>query len=377
MTRVAFFNPYQGGLGGGEKYLYSLLEVAVRAGTQVTLFTPGRAPRELWEELGISVASNEVDWRHAGQLSVTARTLRWDLFVAITNHFPPLSGAKRSAAIVQFPFSRLDEASHMPLGLGRLRALERRLRLNSYDSLVCYSEFVRDAIADRLGVRDAIVLPPPVDVKGAVPAAKESRIIAVGRFFPAEDANNKKHDVLIEAFRRLHAGGRAPGWSLHLAGGCTEDAPSQAYLRRLRELAAGLPIEFHPNVSRATLAEMYGNSALFWHAAGHGEEFPERFEHFGITTVEAMAFGCVPLVPALGGQLEIVEDGRNGRLWRSIDGLVGQTAELIADVGRREALAAAALRDAARFDKDCFVARARKELIEPALASADDSKRQR
>ena len=129
MTRVAFFNPYQGGLGGGEKYLYSLLEVAVRAGTQVTLFTPGRAPRELWEELGISVASNEVDWRHAGQLSVTARTLRWDLFVAITNHFPPLSGAKRSAAIVQFPFSRLDEASHMPLGLGRLRALERRLRL--------------------------------------------------------------------------------------------------------------------------------------------------------------------------------------------------------------------------------------------------------
>jgi len=35
-------------------------------------------------------------------------------------------------------------------------------------------------------------------------------------------------------------------------------------------------------------------------------------EHFGITTVEAMAAGCVPLVYDSGGQAEIVSSGYNG-----------------------------------------------------------------
>ena len=54
-------------------------------------------------------------------------------------------------------------------------------------------------------------------------------------------------------------------------------------------------------------------------------------EHFGITTVEAMAHGCVPVVVRLGGQLEIVQDGVNGRLWGSLGELVAITRELMAD----------------------------------------------
>ncbi|MEA2377395.1 MAG: hypothetical protein QOD13_1302, partial [Thermoleophilaceae bacterium] len=41
MTTVGFFNPYPSGLGGGEKYLYTILEEAVRTpGIDATLFTP-------------------------------------------------------------------------------------------------------------------------------------------------------------------------------------------------------------------------------------------------------------------------------------------------------------------------------------------------
>jgi glycosyltransferase involved in cell wall biosynthesis len=231
--------------------------------------------------------------------------------------------------------------------------------------VLCYSDFVRRALIERLEIPDPLVVPPPVDIARGEPGPKGPRVIAVGRFFPSADGNNKKHDVLIEAFRRLHADPRSDGWELHVVGGCAADPGSQGYLRDLRRLAEGLPVRFHPNASAEELDRLYRESALFWHAAGHGETRPERFEHFGITTVEAMAYGCVPVVPALGGQLEIVNDGRNGRLWRSVDELVEITAGLIDDARSAETLRAAAVRSAERFSRERFLERVRGELLTP------------
>jgi glycosyltransferase involved in cell wall biosynthesis len=351
VTAVGFFNPYPTGLGGGEKYLYTILEEAVRTpGVDVTLLTPQEPEPERWRGLNVHVDRSDFRWRRAGPLSVTPRTRGLDLLVAIANHIPPLSLARRSAAIIQFPFAELGRPP---------RSLERRLRLRSYDQVLCYSRFVREAVIERLGIADPVVLPPPVDTEDAAPAAKVPSVVAVGRFFPSADANNKKHDVLIEAFRRLGA----TGWELNLAGGVADDPGSRAHFEDLTRLAEGLPVSFHPNAEPETIARLYATSPLFWHAAGHGETRPERFEHFGITTVEAMAWGCVPIVPALGGQLEIVEDRRNGRLWRSVDELVEITAELIADPAGVARMREAAVADAARFSRERFLARVRSELL--------------
>jgi glycosyltransferase involved in cell wall biosynthesis len=356
VTAVGFFNPYPAGLGGGEKYLYTILEEAVRTpGLDVTLLSPRPPATDSWRNLNVDVDPAAFRWRRAGPLTVTPRTRGLDLFVAIANHIPPLSLARRSVAIIQFPFADLG---------GPPRKLERRLRLSSYDEVLCYSQFVRQAIAERLRIADAVVLPPPVDTERAAPGVKGTSLIAVGRFFPSADANNKKHDVLIEALRRLSADPRAAGWELHMAGGCADDPGSRAYLEDLRRRAEGLPVSFHPNASPDTLARLYAGGALFWHAAGHGESRPERFEHFGITTVEAMAYGCIPIVPALGGQLEIVADRRNGRLWHSVDELVAITSELIADPGAAARLREAAVADAARYSRGRFLERVRAELLE-------------
>jgi glycosyltransferase involved in cell wall biosynthesis len=366
VSEVGFFNPYPSGLGGGEKYLYSMLEEAVRTpGARVTLFSPAPPETERWRELGVEVEASAVRWREAGPLSVTPRTRGLDLFVAVANHFPPLSLARRSAAVIQFPFTRLRDPAGGPRALLPLRVAERRLRLRSYDVVLCYSDFVRRALVERLEIPAPVVVPPPVDTARGEPGRKGRSVIAVGRFFPSADGNNKKHDVLIEAFRRLSADPRSERWELHLAGGCAPDPGSQAYLRDLRRMAEGLPVRFHANASAAELDRLYRESALFWHAAGHGETRPERFEHFGITTVEAMAYGCVPVVPALGGQLEIVDDGRNGRLWHTVDELVEITARLIEDEGTAAELRAAAVRDAERFSRERFLERVRAELFEP------------
>ena len=110
-------------------------------------------------------------------------------------------------------------------------------------------------------------------------------------------------------------------------------------------------------VVTAELHQLYAASKLFWHATGLGEDevaHPERFEHFGITTVEAMAAGCVPVVLGKGGQPEIVHSGVDGILWSSEDELVAQTISLVQDENRRMRLAAAARARAWDFDQSVF-----------------------
>lgn len=353
--RVGFYDPYLSSLGGGEKYLLTILETAVRDGHEVTLMSPERVPSERWRRLGVEVAESDFRWAQVNQLNVTARTRGLDLFVVLHNFLPPVSLARRSVAVVQFPFR--TAGSRRPL-----RRLGEWIRLRSYDDWVVYSGFVERHMRSRLGVDGALVIPPPVDVDRVRSAEKESALIAVGRFFPAVDQNNKKHGLMIDAFRRLGA----DGWTLHLAGGAGDDAATQRHLAELRDRAAGLAVEFHPNADPDVLESLYGRAAIFWHAAGHGETQPERQEHFGITTVEAMAHGCVPVVPDAGGQVAIVTEDVDGLRWRSEDELVEGTRALIADRARRERLGAAAVQTAQRFAKPRFVERVRADLLRAA-----------
>jgi glycosyltransferase involved in cell wall biosynthesis len=116
-------------------------------------------------------------------------------------------------------------------------------------------------------------------------------------------------------------------------------------------------VRFHVNAPRAELLELYATSALFWHAAGFGvreDRHPERLEHFGIVTVEAMMHGAVPLVVPAGGQAEIVQDGRTGRHWRTVEELVARSRELIADPDRAAELRDAAAAEARRYDTARF-----------------------
>ena len=93
----------------------------------------------------------------------------------------------------------------------------------------------------------------------------------------------------------------------------------------MRRAAVDLPIQVLVNAPGATVDQLLAEASLFWHGAGFGEDpeqHPDRFEHFGIAVVEAMAAGAVPIVYDAAGPAEIVRDGVEGRTWRTIGELL-------------------------------------------------------
>jgi glycosyltransferase involved in cell wall biosynthesis len=231
--------------------------------------------------------------------------------------------------------------------------------LDTYDRILSNSAYTQTWVR-RLWGRDSTVLHPPVTSMAR--GDKAPMILSVGRFFLPGSGHNKKQLEMVEAFRRLCERG-ASGWEYHLAGGCAPE--HAAYLDQIRAAADGLPVVLHPDATGAELRGLYGRASIFWHAAGLDEDMerhPERYEHFGITTVEAMSAGAVPVVIDAAGQVEIVDQGVSGYRFRTIDGLVRHTEFLMANPERRRELSHAAEQRAQAFGWTIFADRIKQEI---------------
>jgi glycosyltransferase involved in cell wall biosynthesis len=381
--RIGLSSPYFGStLGGGEKYL-GVAAAALRDAYpqhHVEIVSPVPADRARYERvLDLDLAGIEL---RSGVQRVTPvhrmvarmpalrplrnrlvarqaalQTAAYDLWLGMVYVIPASSSARRSVMLCQFPYP--------------LRTTALRRGVDTFDPIVCQSEYVRRCVA-RYWQRDAEVLFPPIDVPTEEPewGAKRPFILSVGRFVAG--GHNKRHDVLAQAFRDLCDGGLS-GWELHLVGTVHQDEASLAYYRRVLEAAQGYPIHVHADASYAELTRLYGQASIYWHAAGYevdGERRPEDLEHFGMTTAEAMAHGAVPVVIARGGQPEVVRDGVDGHLWGDLDGLRGRTRELAADPARLRALGEAARASSRRFSREAFRQRLL-EILGPIVAELE------
>jgi glycosyltransferase involved in cell wall biosynthesis len=79
------------------------------------------------------------------------------------------------------------------------------------------------------------------------------------------------------------------------------------------------------------------------------------FEHFGLTTVEAMSAGCVPIVINKGGQKEIVEDGISGFVWNTPDQLIEKTIFLFQNTEILNGMALNAIKKSQCFSLNNFI----------------------
>lgn len=295
------------------------LPVGGRRSVDVEIASPGSESREAASELGVAVVN--VQLAHA----------RYRLYEAVFQRWFRELG------------QRLDSL-YPALDLGHL---------DTYDALCANSRYTQRWIRRYWGA-ESVVFYPPVDVGLFEPLPKRRQILSVGRFFTT--GHNKKHLVMIRAFQEMVAEGVAD-WELHLAGGTSLGAADAEYLARVRAETAGAPIHIHADIPFGSLRRLYGESAIYWHATGYGEDperHPLRYEHFGLTTVEAMAAGAVPVVIDGGGQPEIVTHGADGFLWSSTEQLKSWTRRLVGDVELCRRMSSTARERSQAFGRDPF-----------------------
>lgn len=340
--RILIYDPYLPALGGGERYAFAFAKALAAVGS-VTL--GGAAPDDgRLKRFGLEWPC---EFRPMDGHRFTEASAAFDVAVVVTNGIPPVSRAERSVMVVQFPGGRLVDG-HAPL-----TALSQRERVrHNYGTIIVYSEFVRRWLADAWGL-DSRVISPPVDLGTYAPERKRNQILTVGRFFVG--AHAKRHDALVKAFIELEQ--TLPSdWRFIVAGGAMDDAETRRYVIDVARAAAGHRIDLMVNASAGELQTLYGASKIYWHGTGFGRRADEleKAEHFGMTTVEAMSYGCVPVVYADGGQVEIVSRDTGG-LWKTLDELGAITSALAMDASRLHHLAGAAACAARAHDFDAFV----------------------
>ena len=341
MTTHVYSNVSSPGQGGGLPYILAIA-LALAERDRVRVLFPAPMPREAVARLfPVPLDSLELGTAPAGSAWRELRDLAagWGRRVVIqSTQVPRLRGLRGACLVCEFPFQRR-------LGPGS------RLRLAAFRSVVANSAYTAAWIERRWGRRARVLHPPVFPIP---PREKRPWIAAVGRF--AGGGRSKQQVEMIAAFRAALRTGGLAGWELHLVG----TAQDPEYVRRVLEAARGLPVVFHLDAPREELEEVCGAASVFWHFTGAGEDpeaAPERMEHFGIATAEAMSAGAVPVVVARGGQPEIV--GEAGMLWETPEECVETTRKLCADAALLARLGEAARQRAEGFAFPRFAERAR------------------
>gem|GEM_PF-129229 len=317
--RLAVYNNFWHTLGGGEHHACVVAQALQSLG-----------PVDLISEHEFSIEQLEQQFdirlKHCRKRLVTAQDIhhnpaitgRYDVFVNSTYSSDLVCHAKQSYYIVSFPY--------------RIPAypVEGRAFLDSYDLFLANSHYTAGWVKQWWSVENCEVLYPSIaipELPGQLDKCKQ--ILHVGRFF--RSGHNKKQLELVRVFKHLLESSKIENdWTLTLVG--QVDPTQQAYLDEVLEEAQGYPIKILNNIAYEQLRELYLKSAIYWHATGLGEQterHPERNEHFGISTVEAMSYGCVPVVINAGGQPETVAHGHHGFLFNNEKQLGALTVECI------------------------------------------------
>ncbi len=158
------------------------------------------------------------------------------------------------------------------------------------DRYLANSSVTRDAVRATYGIEAEVVPPPPAMMPAGderpVAGIEPGFLLCVARLLPYKNV-----DVLVRAARLL--GGRR----LVVVG----DGPDRA---RLERMAAGAAVTFTGRVDDAELRWLYRHCALLQAAS---------YEDFGLSPLEAAAFGRPAVVLGAGGYLDTVVDGVTGR----------------------------------------------------------------
>lgn len=359
--KIALYSPYlPKHAGGGEKYLFDCAKILAEEGHDVSIAISSYDDlsseeiavfREKYEKfLNYSLANIKFIPTPIFTLTNLFKKLLWtakfDVLYYQTDGSLFFSLARKNILHLQIPL-KLDKSSWL-----------EKLKLANWQIKNTNSEFTKKYIEKFWQTKVDYVHQPYINVEEFINRStrsikKEKIILSVGRFFC--QLHSKRQDVLVDFYKSLvELDPQAlKGWSLILLGQKEDDA----FAKKVEKLAKNLNIKILYEADRLTLLKLYHQASIYWHASGfeiNEEEHPEKVEHFGIATLEAMSAKVVPIVINKGGQKEILGESLQECLWNDKNDCLAKTLELIKNDKKREKLAQMALERSLFFSKEKF-----------------------
>jgi glycosyltransferase involved in cell wall biosynthesis len=216
------------------------------------------------------------------------------------------------------------------------------------------SEFSRKAIREAFEDVHPYLLYPPVDTARFSHAysqsinAREVKVLVVARFSPEKQIENA---ITVAHLLRGSI-------KFQIVGSLTP--ANRPYFKMLQDMidtySLTQTVTLTPNASNEELIDAMSKSMIYFHTM--------IGEHFGVSIVEAMAAGLVPIVPSYGGCSEIVPSGYQYRTLEEAAQYIAKNAKIADDEKRIQ------MHDIARQFSPNNFRKAMKKYIEQARSQA-------
>lgn len=316
--KALVIHPFMRSLYGAERVCLNLVEALLEQNIEVGLMTDAKKIHNLGRSIGLTEINNVIQIPYIQpsieiKKFVLYQRIMWKeilkRFMKLNKFNEPeieiltldpiflFDVGKKKIAYIHYPEFLL----HQEMENSKLKKLWKfyyvpsikyiRNQINKIDLLICNSHFTKFAILKKWG-RHAEVIYPPVDVKMIKPSIKKDFVVTVGRF-----SREKNYEIIINVAKLL------PNIKFLIIGGIQE----VEYYEKIRRIKPKNVILL-PNLSNENKHSLISKAKVYLHSMVN--------EHFGISIVESMAAGCIPIVHNSGGPKEIV--GNLGYLYNDI-----------------------------------------------------------
>ncbi len=329
--RVALYsNTWDASGGGGIVYVLAIARILSENGFDVTVFFNDSI---LLSELCSRYATEGLKIKTQKRTTIPLLSqvffafkewLDFDIVIQQSLIAPRVTFVGNSFILCDFP-------------MGKMETMSEKIRLELWKNIIVNSAYTKVWVRN-YWKRDASVFYPPLERPIQLNTNRNLDMVCVGRFNNGK--RSKRQDVVIAVFKELISMGYK-GINLHLIG-YVQDPD---YLNHLKGSALGFPIFFHENCTNEKRITFLNQSALFISACGYEnneQKKPMLVEHYGISVVEAMAQGCIPVVIGKGGHKETVDHNKNGFHWFNKNELRNHLTTLLENKKLREEMSAAA-----------------------------------
>lgn len=349
--KAVVVHPYLSVMGGGERLCFHTVRALLEYGWDVALLSQRLDEDAVTNIMGFNVL-NEVErifypdfnpfmsrfrayQRMLHHLLVRRKFKKFHFHLKLLTQDVGLNiaDASKTVAYVHYPefFIHLEEKPKSLFWKTYYLPLHRYCmsQVSHVDLFITNSNYTCAKIWEKWG-KNAIVVYPPVETHIFKPSnQKENKVISIGRITPS-----KRYEDLLAIAQKM------PDLNFLILGLKQDENYFKSLLKQKPN-----NVHFKTNINRKLLAEELGSSKLYLHCM-HGE-------HFGISIVEAMAAGCVPIVHDSGGVKEIVTP-RVGFRYRDLKGAITAIKTALDDEELYRKLSQNSVKESAKFSVENF-----------------------